>query len=108
MARGAFSFARIARMDSDSMKSNEDYEEVLDRFRRGEIDILIGTQMIAKGLHFPNVTLVGILNADMGLYLPDFRAQTRRASEHLLEQNTRLDATHEYEGSNLWHVNARR
>ena len=77
MARGAFSFARIARMDSDSMKSSEDYEEVLDRFRRGEIDILIGTQMIAKGLHFPNVTLVGIINADQGLSMPDFRAPER-------------------------------
>lgn len=77
MARGAFSFARIARMDSDSMKSNEDYEEVLDRFRRGDIDILIGTQMIAKGLHFPNVTLVGIINADQGLSMPDFRAPER-------------------------------
>ena len=77
MARGAFAFARIARMDSDSMKSNEDYEEVLDRFRRGEIDILIGTQMIAKGLHFPNVTLVGIINADQGLSMPDFRAPER-------------------------------
>lgn len=77
MARGVFSFARIARMDSDSMRSNEDYEEVLERFRRGETDILIGTQMIAKGLHFPNVTLVGIINADQGLSMPDFRASER-------------------------------
>ncbi|MBR7104706.1 MAG: primosomal protein N' [Lentisphaeria bacterium] len=77
MARGVFSFARIARMDSDNMKSNEDYEDVLERFRRGEIDILIGTQMIAKGLHFPNVTLVGIINADQGLSMPDFRAPER-------------------------------
>ncbi|MBQ7209142.1 MAG: primosomal protein N' [Lentisphaeria bacterium] len=77
MARGAFSFARIARMDSDAMKSNEDYEEVLERFRRGDVDILIGTQMIAKGLHFPNVTLVGIINADQGLSMPDFRAPER-------------------------------
>ncbi len=77
LARGVFGGARIARMDSDSMRSAEDYEEVLDRFRRGAIDILIGTQMIAKGLHFPNVTLVGIINADIGLSMPDFRAGER-------------------------------
>ena len=59
------------------MRSAADYEEVLDRFRRGELDILIGTQMIAKGLHFPNVTLVGIVNADQGLMMPDFRAPER-------------------------------
>ncbi len=77
LARGLFPGARIARMDSDSMRSAEDYETVLGRFRRGELDILIGTQMIAKGLHFPNVTLVGIVNADMGLSMPDFRAAER-------------------------------
>ena len=77
MAHAVFPGARIARMDSDSMRSAEDYESVLDRFRRGELDILIGTQMIAKGLHFPNVTLVGILNADQGLSMPDFRAPER-------------------------------
>ncbi|MBQ9502687.1 MAG: primosomal protein N' [Lentisphaeria bacterium] len=77
MACGTFSFARIARMDSDAMRSSEDYEEVLERFRRGDVDILIGTQMIAKGLHFPNVTLVGIINADQGLSMPDFRAPER-------------------------------
>jgi primosomal protein N' (replication factor Y) len=77
MARGAFSFARIARMDSDSMTSNEDYAEVLDRFRRGDIDILIGTQMIAKGLDFPRVTLVGIIQADIRLNVPDFRSAER-------------------------------
>lgn len=49
------------------MRGADDYEIVLERFRRGELDILIGTQMIAKGLHFPNVTLVGIINADLGL-----------------------------------------
>ncbi len=76
-ARGAFGGARIARMDSDTMKSDEDYEEVLDKFRRAELDILIGTQMIAKGLHFPNVTLVGIINADSNLMMPDFRAPER-------------------------------
>lgn len=77
IARALFPDARIARMDSDVMRSADDYEDVLDRFRRGEINLLIGTQMIAKGLHFPNVTLVGILNADQGLSMPDFRASER-------------------------------
>jgi len=76
-AHALFSSARIARMDSDTMTNPAQYEQVLTSFRRKEIDILIGTQMIAKGLDFPNVTLVGILNADMGLFLPDFRAQER-------------------------------
>lgn len=64
-------------MDSDSMTRPSLYAKVLSQFRRGELDILIGTQMIAKGLHFPNVTLVGIVNADMGLFMPDFRAAER-------------------------------
>lgn len=76
-ARGAFPGARIGRMDSDMMRSAEDYEVVLDKFRRGRLDILVGTQMIAKGLHFPGVTLVGVINADLGLSMPDFRAQER-------------------------------
>ena len=59
------------------MKRKEDYRRVLDAFKHGEIDILIGTQMIAKGLHFPNVTLVGIIYADMALHQPDFRAGER-------------------------------
>ncbi len=77
MAFSVFKGARIARMDSDSMTRPSLYEEILGRFRRGEIDILIGTQMIAKGLDFPNVTFVGVINADMGLFLPDFRASER-------------------------------
>ena len=76
-AHAVFGTARIARMDSDVMRSAADYEAVLGRFSRGDIDILIGTQMIAKGLHFPYVTLVGILNADAGLAIPDFRAEER-------------------------------
>ncbi len=72
-----FPGARIVRMDSDSMRFAGAHEDTLDRFLRGEIDILIGTQMIAKGLHFPNVTLVGVVNADQGLYIPDFRAAER-------------------------------
>lgn len=77
IAGEVFKGARIARMDSDTMTRPSLYEKVLSSFRRGETDILIGTQMIAKGLDFPNVTLVGIINADMGLYIPDFRAQER-------------------------------
>ena len=69
--------ARIARMDSDTMRRREDYEETLEAFGRGELDVLVGTQMIAKGLDFPRVTLVGIVSADTGLHLPDFRASER-------------------------------
>ncbi len=72
-----FAPARVARMDSDTMRSAADYERTLESFRRGDTQILIGTQMIAKGLHFPNVTLVGVLNPDAGLSLPDFRASER-------------------------------
>ena len=72
-----FPRARIRRMDADVMKRKEDYRRVLDAFKHGEIDILIGTQMIAKGLHFPNVTLVGIIYADSALHQPDFRAGER-------------------------------
>lgn len=68
---------RIVRMDSDSMRKKDSYEKVLNSFRAGKIDILIGTQMIAKGLDFPNVTLVGVLNADISLHVPDFRAGER-------------------------------
>lgn len=72
-----FPKAVIKRMDSDTLKRKEDYRTILGEFRRGKIDILVGTQMIAKGLHFPNVTLVGIIYADLGLHLPDFRAGER-------------------------------
>ncbi|HEX9046747.1 MAG TPA: primosomal protein N', partial [Verrucomicrobiae bacterium] len=72
-----FPHARIRRMDADVMKRKDDYRQVLGDFRHGKIDILIGTQMIAKGLHFPNVTLVGIIYADMALHQPDFRAGER-------------------------------
>jgi primosomal protein N' (replication factor Y) len=64
-------------MDSDMMTRKTLYREILGAFRVGKIDILVGTQMIAKGLHFPNVTLVGIIHADMALHLPDFRAGER-------------------------------
>ncbi|MGH7978780.1 MAG: replication restart helicase PriA, partial [Limisphaerales bacterium] len=72
-----FPHARLRRMDSDTMKRKDDYRKTLGEFRAGKIDILVGTQMIAKGLHFPNVTLVGIIHADSALHQPDFRAGER-------------------------------
>ena len=72
-----FPQARIKRMDADTMKCKDDYRNVLGDFRAGKTDILVGTQMIAKGLHFPNVTLVGIIYADLALHQPDFRAGER-------------------------------
>ncbi|MBX7106402.1 MAG: primosomal protein N', partial [Gemmataceae bacterium] len=67
----------VRRMDSDTMAKPGSHARVLDAFRAGEVQILLGTQMIAKGLDFPNVTLVGVVNADVGLHLPDFRAAER-------------------------------
>ena len=75
--RQLFPRATVSRMDSDTLRRKEDYRRILGDFRTGKIDILLGTQMIAKGLHFPNVTLVGIVHADMALHLPDFRAGER-------------------------------
>lgn len=72
-----FPKAVVKRLDADVMQRKEAFRETLSAFRAGRIDILVGTQMIAKGLHFPNVTLVGIINADMGLHIPDFRAGER-------------------------------
>jgi primosomal protein N' (replication factor Y) len=71
-----FRGVRVARIDSDSM-APDDYFRVLQDFGQGRIDVLAGTQMLAKGLHFPNVTLVGIISADTSLYVPDFRANER-------------------------------
>lgn len=71
-----FPQANLARIDSDTM-AGKDYYKLLRDFGEGRIDILAGTQMLAKGLHFPNVTLVGIISADTSLYLPDFRANER-------------------------------
>jgi primosomal protein N' (replication factor Y) len=67
----------FARVDSDSMRSSKDYEALLGRFAKGEIQVLLGTQMIAKGLDYPNVTLVGVISGDTALALPDFRAAER-------------------------------
>ncbi|HEV2436894.1 MAG TPA: primosomal protein N' [Verrucomicrobiae bacterium] len=72
-----FPDARVRRMDADTMKRKDDYRKTLGDFRAGKTDILVGTQMIAKGLHFPNVTLVGIIYADLALHQPDFRAGER-------------------------------
>ncbi|MBQ2628832.1 MAG: primosomal protein N' [Kiritimatiellae bacterium] len=72
-----FPRARVLRMDADSTSRRHSHDDILSAFRRGEADILVGTQMIAKGLDLPNVTLVGVLNADASLNLPDFRAAER-------------------------------
>lgn len=72
-----FPKARVARMDRDTLQRKEDYRRILGDFRAGRIDVLVGTQMIAKGLHFPNVTLVGVLHADLSLHVPDFRSGER-------------------------------
>ena len=72
-----FPKAKILRMDADSTSRKNSHDDILSAFRRGEADILLGTQMIAKGLDFPNVTLVGVLNADAAINMPDFRAAER-------------------------------
>jgi len=74
---GRFPSARLARMDLDTTSSKWSHQAILDRVGRGEVDVLLGTQMIAKGLDFPNVTVVGVVDADTGLHLPDFRAAER-------------------------------
>ena len=112
--------ARILRMDVDTTKKKGAHEQILSRFGAGEADILLGTQMIAKGLDFPNVTLVGVINADTALNLPDFRSSERtfqlltqvagragraeKAGEVLIQTFNpehyaiKLSQTHDYEG----------
>ena len=68
---------KFARVDSDSMHNIKDYEALLERFAKGEVQVMLGTQMIAKGLDYPNVTLVGVISGDTALALPDFRAAER-------------------------------
>ena len=75
--RGLLPEARIARLDRDIVRSRKQLEDLLERVRHHEIDILIGTQMVAKGHDFPNVTFVGIISADSSLNFPDFRAAER-------------------------------
>jgi primosomal protein N' (replication factor Y) len=69
--------ARLARLDADTMGKKNTFRQILGDFRRGKIDILVGTQMIGKGLDFPNVTLVGLVDADLSMHIPDFRANER-------------------------------
>ena len=82
--RGLFPEARIARMDLDTTQKKNDYQDIIDRFSRHEVDILIGTQMVTKGLHFDDVSLVGVLSADHILNQPSFRSYER--AYQLLEQ----------------------
>ena len=82
--RARFPGVTCLRMDTDTMQGRGSHERALARFRSGDVRILLGTQMIAKGLDFPNVTLVGVVNADTALHLPDFRAAER--SFHLVTQ----------------------
>ena len=72
-----FPGARVLRLDQDTTGRKHGHSRILDSFGRGEADILVGTQMVAKGLHFPRVTVVGIVDADQGLHFPDFRAHER-------------------------------
>jgi primosomal protein N' (replication factor Y) len=74
----------VSRMDSDRMRTRRDYREALGGLWSGETDVVVGTQMIAKGLDVPNVTVIGVVNADVAFYLPDFRAAER--TFHLLTQ----------------------
>lgn len=69
--------ARLERMDADTMSKKHRFRQILGDFRAGKIDILVGTQMIGKGLDFPNVTLVGLIDADLSMHVPDFRANER-------------------------------
>ncbi|MFM1873366.1 MAG: hypothetical protein RL398_2788, partial [Planctomycetota bacterium] len=75
--KSEFPDAIVARMDADTMAERGAHERVLSAFRKRHIDVLIGTQMIAKGLDFPDVTLVGVVSADTGLFVPDYRAAER-------------------------------
>ncbi|WP_431029426.1 primosomal protein N' [Lysinibacillus sp. LZ02] len=91
-----FPEARVLRMDVDTTSKKGAHEEILDAFGRGEADILLGTQMIAKGLDFPNITLVGVLSADTSLHLPDYRSAER--TFQLLTQVSGRAGRHEKPG----------
>ena len=75
--RGIFENARVLRMDVDTTRKKDSHEKIYNSFKNREADILVGTQMISKGLDFPNVTLVGIIAADMSLNIPDYRSSER-------------------------------
>lgn len=89
--------ARIIRMDTDSTSGKNSHEKLLDSFSKGEYDIMIGTQMVAKGLNFPNVTLVGVVSVDQQLYNDDFRSLEKTFS--LLTQVVGRSGRGEFEGS---------
>ena len=78
--RAKFPNARIVRIDADNIKNSADLQERLSAFKNGEYDIMLGTQMVAKGLNFPKLKLVGVISADTALHLPDFRAAERAFS----------------------------
>ena len=96
IAREKFPDYRIERLDSDSLSKKNEHIEILKRFQEGEIDILIGTQMIAKGLDNKNVTLVGVINADLSFNLPDYRSSERGFS--ILTQVAGRSGRGEHEG----------
>jgi len=121
-----FPEAAVARMDSDTMSSPRQFRQVFDAFAAGELDVLLGTQMVAKGLDFPRVSLVGVISADTSLTIPDFRASERtfqlivqvagRAGRaevpgevvvqtlHADEPSIRFAATHDYAGFADWEL----
>jgi primosomal protein N' (replication factor Y) len=125
-----FPRARLARMDADTTSTRWSHRHLLDAFGRQELDLLFGTQMIAKGLDFPQVTLVGVVDADTGLHLPDFRAAERtyqlvaqvagragrgpRGGEVLVQTRSpdhpalRAAAAHDYEGFASQELESRR
>jgi len=102
--RRHFPEARVARLDRDTAAGKNRYEAILGGFREGAFDILVGTQMIAKGHDIPNVTLVGVINADIGLSLPDFRAAER--TFQLLTQVAGRAGRHHLPGLVLIQTNA--
>ena len=91
-----FPGVRVLRMDVDTTRAKGSHEQLLDAFGQGEADILLGTQMIAKGLDYPNITLVGVLSADTSLHLPDFRAAEK--TFQLLTQVSGRAGRHEKPG----------
>ena len=78
--KSKFPNARIVRVDTDSIRNKDELTEKIESFKKGEFDIMLGTQMVAKGLNFPKLKLVGVISADTGLHLPDFRAAERTFS----------------------------
>jgi primosomal protein N' (replication factor Y) len=91
-----YSNARVIRMDVDTTRKKGAHEKLLKQFENGQADILLGTQMIAKGLDYPNITLVGVLAADTSLHIADFRAAER--TFQLLTQVSGRAGRHELEG----------